>query len=179
MELLALVAALFIAGWFFYWVDRVCSGGGIDPGLTPPVEAYLPPSVERGAKSAVVAPELPPPIPDVAPSEVPLCAQTPADPPRAEAKTAPPSEAERLAELLDLDGYPELALAVREKRVPSLCVEDRGIISCYAFRVRSFTPAVVDAEKLAEALVVVTTAGWGDKAETTLPGPAQPLMQLK
>lgn len=179
MELLAPVAALFAAGWFFYWVNRVCSNGGGDLGPAPHAETRLPTTIEHGAEPAAVAPESPAPVLDAAPCEAPSRAQASADLPCAKVKTIPLGEADRLAELLDLDDYSELALAVRERRVPSLCAEDREIIGSYATRVRSFTPVAVDAEKLAEALVVVTTAGWGDKAETTLPGRAQPLMQLK
>lgn len=194
MELFALVVTVLIAGWFFYLADRDCSGGGVEPVLAPPAEAHPPITTEHDPEPAPVAPEPPPPVLDAAPCEAPPCTQASADPPCAEAKTAalseadPPctkvktaalSEADRLAELLDLNDYPELALAVRERRVPSLCAEDRAVIACYAFQVRSFTPVAVNAEKLTEALVVVTTAGWGDKAETTLPGPVQPLMELK
>lgn len=174
-----LVVAVLIAGRFFYLADRDCSGGGVEPVLAPSAEAHPPITTEHDPEPAPVAPEPPPPTLDTAPREGPLRTQAPADPPCTKVKTAALSEADRLAELLDLNDYPELALAVRERRVPSLCAEDRALIACYALQVRSFTPVAVNAEKLTEALVVVTTAGWGDKAETTLPGPVQPLMELK
>lgn len=166
-----LVVAVLIAGRFFYLADRDCSGGGAEPVLAPPAEAHPPITTEHDPEPAPVAPEPPPPVLDAAPCEAPPCTQASADPLCAEAKTAALSEADRLAELLDLNDYPELALAVRERRVPSLCAEDRAVIACYAFQVRSFTPVAVNAEKLTEALAVVTTAGWGNKAETILPGP--------
>lgn len=194
MELFVLIAVSLGVCWFFSDMRRSGAEVRKESRSTPRTET--PPSlvVERGAGPATVAPVSPPPVLDAAPCEAPPCTQASADLPCAEAKTAalseadPPctkvktaalSEADRLAELLDLNDYPELALAVRERRVPSLCAEDRGVIACYAFQVRSFTPVAVNAEKLTEALVVVTTAGWGDKAETTLPGPVQPLMELK
>lgn len=100
-------------------------------------------------------------------------------PASAAATAVPPSsEARKLAAILESEGFPVLAQAVLARRVPELDEDERLTVAEYAQRVRSDSPIPLDVTAVRAALVEVTTAGWGNEADTTLPGAIQPLMQL-
>lgn len=89
-----------------------------------------------------------------------------------------PKEALVLAGLLADEGFPELADAVKARRVPELDDDEKEIVRTYSQRVRVDAPTKLDPTTVQNALLQVTTSGWGKEPETTLPGSIQPLMQL-
>lgn len=88
------------------------------------------------------------------------------------------NDAHKLAMLLEADDLHELAEAVKGRYVPNLDDDRRATVADYARRVRPSSRSELEPGLVRNALAVVTTSGWGNEPEVTLPGSIQPLMQV-
>ena len=74
----------------------------------------------------------------------------------------------QLYKALLANGHHDICEALTDGTTPRLSDDRKQVLNDAAFKVRSAN--VASAEVLRNALVEVSTSGWGNESETTLPG---------